>query len=277
MNEIRKKQKKHYNLMRAVVIIGAVFLFIYIGAKPFITEFNETLSVVTNYICDAVVIAVLAMLFSYYSKYGKCQAFLDHIENEINDAGCYITSRTDSTVNSYCESVFEDLKSCGYSVSNKLEITELDFYARAMKKKEFFYIADFDELDKNDVIAYLDAVTYDITVNNLKKSGSGVLCLVCNKADDDAVSLSKMISAYGKKEQLKIAMAIVEISSRKVYFLGNEQTKCQQLIANFVMNCELPIKEQYICRERLPFQDEINEKMKSFSTNDYKNGKFFVH
>ncbi|MDE6155531.1 MAG: hypothetical protein K2F67_03740, partial [Eubacterium sp.] len=77
--------------------------------------------------------------------------------------------------------------------------------------------------------------------------------------------------------KINIALAICELSSRRVYFLGTEKTKCQQLISNYVMNCDLPIKEQYIGKERLPFQNELEEKMKSFNIKDFKNGNFTAH
>ncbi|MDE6019383.1 MAG: hypothetical protein K2H01_00075, partial [Ruminococcus sp.] len=65
-------------------------------------------------------------------------------------------------------------------------------------------------------------------------------------------------------------------STGNVYFLGNVQTKCQQMIANFVMNCDLPIKEQYIHKDKLQFQYDLAEKMKDFNLKDFKNDNFFI-
>ncbi len=277
MNEIRKKQKKLYKIMKALVIFGAAFIFIFIGLQPTIKAYNPLLATVLMYVCDAVVVAVLVLLFSYYSKYGKCDSIMTTIENEINDNGYYLTSRKERENNSYIDAVYQDLKNCGYSMNKDVEIADFDFSFKAMKKKEYFYCADVDGLDKNDVLAYLDTVITDVTVNSLKRKGNGVLCLITDKAEDDAISLSKMITPLGKKEQLKIAIAICELSTGRVYFLGNNETKCQQMIANFVMNCDVPIKEQYICRDKLPFQLDLAEKVKELTLKDIKSDYFSVH
>lgn len=277
MIEFRKKQKVLYNIMKILIIFSSVFLFVYIGIKPFIVQADETAALVLNYICDGLVIASLAVLFMYYSKYGKCDSFLTQIENEISDAGYYLTSRTDCSVEEYSNAVFYDLKSCGYSATKNVEINDFEFYAKCMKKKEFFYIVNSDEVDRNDILAYLDSAVFDITANNLKRSGSAVVCFICDKAEEDAIALSKMITASGKKEQLKFAIAIAEVSTKRVYFLGNCKTKCQQMIANFVMNCDVPIKEEYIAKEHLPFQAQLEEKMKDFNIKDFKSGNFYVH
>lgn len=277
MNEIRKKQKKLYKIMKALVIFGAAFIFIFIGLQPTIKAYNQLLATVLMYVCDAVVVAVLIFLFSYYSKYGKCDNIMTAIENEINDNGYYLTSRKERENNSYIDAVYHDLKNCGYSMNKDVEIADFEFSFKAMKKKEYFYCADVDGLDKNDVLAYLDTVITDVTVNSLKRKGNGVLCLITDMAEDDAISLSKMITPLGKKEQLKIAIAICELSTGRVYFLGNTETKCQQMIANFVMNCDVPIKEQYICRDKLPFQLDLAEKVKELTLKDIKSDYFSVH
>ncbi len=277
MNKLRKKQKKLYRIMKFSVIFTAVFIFIYIGVQPYVSSFNNTAAVILNYFCDLLIIAVLILLFMYYSKYGKCDSFLTAAENEINDAGYYITSRKIESVNDYCNTISDDLMSCGFSLNRNIEINELDFNTKALKGKEYFYIVDVENTDRNDILAYLDAVIFDITARMVKRSGSAVLCFVCENADETAVALSKMVTPVGKKEQLKIAVAIAEVSTQRVYFLGNVDTKCKRLIANFVMNCEIPIKEQYIADERLPFQFELEEKMKKFNLKDFKNGKFYIH
>lgn len=277
MREFRKKQKRLFNLMRAVVIFGAVFIFIYIGVQPYVAELSNTASVICGYICDFLVIAVLVMLFLYYSKYGKSDSFLTSVENELSDTGYYLTSRSESTQQEYLQVMYDDLNQCRYSMSKSIEINEFEFDFKAEKKKEFFYCVCVDSLDKNDILAYLDSVIYDITVQNVKRRGDAVLCFVTDKAQEDAVALSKMITPIGKKEQLKIALAVCELSTQRVYFLGNVKTKCQQMIANFVMNCDVPIKEQYIGKEKLPFQAELEEKMKSFNIKDFKDGNFYAH
>ena len=70
--------------------------------------------------------------------------------------------------------------------------------------------------------------------------------------------------------------AIAEADTGRVYFLGNRVSKCQQMIANYVMGCELPIADANK-GERLPFQDKLEEKMKTFTLAEFKNGTFFAH
>lgn len=277
MREFRKKQKRLYNLMKAIIIVGAAAIFVYIGAKPYVEDISNTAAMICNYVCDALVILIMVVLFMYFSKYGKSDSFLTSIENELSDTGYYLTSRAEKETVSYTNAMLEDFKSCGYILNSNIEINEFEFDFKAEKKKEFFYCISLDNVDRNDVLAYLDCVIYDITVKNLKRKGNAVLCFITDKAEDDAIALSKMITPLGKKEQIKIAIAICEVSSGRVYFLGNVKTKCQQLTANFVMNCEVPIKEQYIGKERLPFQDELEEKMKSFNIKDFKAGTFNAH
>lgn len=277
MREFRKKQKRLYNLMKAIIIVGAAAIFVYIGAKPYVEDVSNTAAMICNYVCDALVILIMVVLFTYFSKYGKSDSFLTSIENELSDTGYYLTSRSEKETVSYTNAMLEDFKSCGYMLNSNVEINEFEFDFKAEKKKEFFYCISLDNADRNDVLAYLDCVIYDITVKNLKRKGNAVLCFITDKAEDDAIALSKMITPLGKKEQIKIAVAICEVSSGRVYFLGNVKTKCQQLTANFVMNCDVPIKEQYIGKERLPFQDELEEKMKSFNIKDFKAGTFNAH
>lgn len=277
MKELRRRQRLLYSIMKVSVIIGAVVLFVYIGAKPYIIDYSVVADKVCNYICDGMVVAVLILLFIYYSKYGKCESFLSSVENELTDTGYYYTARTESEAEKYISSIYDDLDQCNYSMNKNLEINELDFDIKAEKRNEYFYCVAVDDIDRNDVLAYLDSVIYDITVRNLKKKGNAVICFVTNKAQEDAIALSKMITPLGKKEQIKIAISIVELSTRRVYFLGNVKTKCQQLVVNFAMNCELPLKEQYIGKERLPFQDALEEKMKEFTIKEFKAGNFSVH
>lgn len=277
MREFRKKQKRLFTILKTLVIFGAVFIFIFIGAKPYIENASEAAAAVCSYACDFLAIAVIVVLFLYFTKYGKSDSFLKSVESELADTGYYFTSREETDLKAYVDAMFNDLKSCGYAMNSNIEINEFDFDFKANKSKEFFYCTTIENVDRNDILAYIDAVIFDITVKNLKRKGDAVICFVTDKADDDAIALSKMITKLGKKEQIKIALAIGELSSRRVYFLGNEKTKCQQLIANYVMNCNLPIKEQYIGKEKLPFQNELEEKMKSFNITDFKNGNFTAH
>ena len=130
---------------------------------------------------------------------------------------------------------------------------------------------------KNDVLAYLDEMIYDLTSNCFKRKGNGVLCLITDNAQEDAVEISKMITPLGRKGQLKIALAIDETDTGNVYFQGNEETKNKTLIANFVMNCDMPIKDNYIHKEKMPFQLELEKKAEKFTLKDFNNGNFYLH
>lgn len=277
MREFRKKQKRLFAILKATVIFSAAFIFIFIGAKPYIEDVSALAATICSYACDLMAVAVIVILFLYSSKYGKSDSFLKSVEDELSDTGYYLTSRTEKSMNEYVDVMFKDLKDCGYSMNSKIEINEFDFDFKADKRKEFFYCTSIENVDRNDILAYIDAVIFDITVKNLKRRGDAVISFVTDKAEEDAIALSKMITPLGKKEQIKIAIAICELSSGRVYFLGNTKTKCQQLIANFVMNCDLPIKEEYIGKEKLPFQNELEEKMKTFNIKDFKDGNFTAH
>ncbi len=277
MNEFRKKQKKLFKIMKILIVFSAVFIFAYIGAQPYVADFSKILAVVINYVCDALVLVNLMIIFIYYSKYGKSDSFLTSVEYEINDAGYYITSREESTREDYLNAVADDLKSNNFSVDKNITVNDFTFDIRAYKKKEFFYIANIDLIDKNDVVAYLDEVIYDITVKYIKRKGNAVLCFITDKAQDDAVALSKMITPLGKKETIKISIAIVEPETKKVYFRGNEESICRKLTANYIMNCDIPIKDKYISKDKLPFQYELEEKMKGFNIKDFKDGNFYIH
>ena len=146
-----------------------------------------------------------------------------------------------------------------------------------MKKKEFFYVTEISSLSKDDILAYIDVVINDITVHNLKRSGNEVVCFVTDKPQEDAIALSKMITPLGKKEQIKIAVAIAQPGESRCYFLGNMPTKCQQMIASYVLKCSLPIADKYKGERHLPFQDKLEIHMADFNIKDFKNGTFYAH
>lgn len=278
MREFRKKQKKLKTIMNAVIIITAIYIFIYYGIEPMLAKAIGTGgTMVFAYVMYALVLVSLSLLFQYSSKYGKSDKFLENIEYELSDAGYYLTARPEREAEQYKKAVIDDLASNGYSINTDVTINDFEFDAACYKRKEMFYVVNISDLDKNDVIAYLDSAIYDITAVNVRRKGNGVVLFICDNADDGAVSLSKAITTMGKKEQIKFTVSIAEMSSGRVYFLGNKVSKCQQMIANYVMNCDLPIKEQYISKEQLPFQAELEEHMKSFTIKDFKNGTFFAH
>ncbi len=277
MRDFRKRQKKLYRIMKSLIIVGTLFIFIFIGAKPYIENANTAAAIICSYICDILVVANLIVIFSYYNKYGKSDSFLEVIEHEISDNGSYITSRKEKDAKSFVSALLNDFKSDGFMIKSKIELDEFDFSVVASKRKEFFYVADIESLSREDIIAYIDVVINDITVHNLKHSGNAVICFVTDKAEENAVALSKMITTLGKKEQIKIALIIVEPSCGKCYFLGNMETKCRAMIAEYIMRCKIPFDEKNIGEKHLPFQDELEKHMQSFDIKQFRNGSFYAH
>ena len=277
MREFRKKQRALKRIMHTLVIIGVVFILVYIGVQPTVAELSSRAAIICSYICDFLVIANMVVVFIYYTKYGKTDAFLDRMEHEISDCGYYFTKSNKKTVLDFISEAEGSFKYDGFAVQSNIEIDDFDFAFIAYKSKEFYYFADVEDLNRDDVTAYTDIVINDIAVHNLKRSGNGVICFVTDKAQESAVALSKMITPLGKKEQIKIAIAIVEPETSKCYFLGNMQTKCQQMIANYILKAPVPIPEELKGKEKLPFQSELEEKMKHFSAKEFLNGTFYVH
>lgn len=277
MRSVRKKQKNFYKFLKGLVIFSVIFIFVYIGAEPYAKAYSADLAVGVNYACDILVIANLVVIFLYYSKYGKVESFLKDIENELEDAGYYISAREKENLTERCDTICKDLENNGYKISKNIDVKDFSFNVRALKGKNYFYIVKIENLDKNDILAYLDEMIYDLTSNCFKRKGNGVLCLITDNAQDDAVEISKMITPLGRKGQLKIALAIDETDTGNVYFQGNEETKNKTLIANFVMNCDMPIKDKYIHKEKMPFQLELEKKAEKFTLKDFNNGNFYLH
>ena len=226
--------------MKVLVIASVVFLFVYIGAQPYVKSLSVNLAVALNYFCDILVIVNLVVIFLYYSKYGKVESFLKDIDKQ-------------------------------------LEVKDFSFDVRALKNNNYFYIVNVENLDKNDILAYLDEMIYDLTSNCFKRKGTGVLCFITDKVNEDALEISKMITPLGRKGQLKIALAIDEVETGNVYFQGHDETKAKTMIANFVMNCEMPLKDKFIHKEKLPYQIELEKKAEKFTLKDFNNGNFYIH
>lgn len=277
MREFRRKQKIFNKIMKTLVISSVVFIFVYIGAAPYVAKWNETAALILNYFSDILVVVNMAVVFMYYSKFGKSDSFLNTIEYELADVGYYYSAREQCSEASYIGAMKDDFIKDGYKINTNVETGDFEFDLTAFKSKEFFYVVNVNDLTRNDIIAHVDAVVNDITVQNLKRVGNAVVCFVTDKAQEDAVAISKMITPLGKKEKIKIAICIVEPNDKKCYFLGNMQTKCQQMIVNYVMNCPIPIEDKYKGEKRLPFQDELESHMKDFNIKDFKDGTFYAH
>lgn len=278
MREFRKKQKRLKRIMNILVITTAIFMFVYIGVQPMLPDLvGQMGTMVISYVSDILIVASLVVLFIYFSKYAKSDKFLENIEYELSDTGYYYHTYGEQSIDSYLSIVKSNLTSAMYSVDDKVEVDDFTFTSRGMKKKEFFYIVCDDEIDKNDIIAYQESAIYDVTSVNIRRKGDGVMLYICNKANEDAIELSKMTVPLGKKEQIKFTNAIVELSTGRVYFLGNNPTKCQQMIANFVLGTDVPIDKELMGAERLPFQDKLEKHMEDFNIKDFKNGTFYAH
>lgn len=261
MKDFRKRQKRFKIITNTAVIVTVVYMLIYIGIQPNLTSKAAYACRIT---ADILVILSLILLFYYISKYAKAEKYLENAEYAIADAGNYYTARTETTIDDYCTAVREDLQNQGYRITTDVVSSELTFPVSAFKSREYFYIVTTDTLSGEVLTASLNAAVYDCNVVNFKQKGTGVLLLLCHKADESAIALSKNIHSFGRKNTLQFAVAICELSGGKVYFLGNKPTKYQQMIANYVMNCDVPIKEQYIGKEQLPFQQKLEEDLEHF-------------
>lgn len=278
MREFRKKQKRMKKIMNTLVIAAVVYIFIYYGIEPTLAKaLSQVAMAAVLAVMYILVVASMAVLFYYTSKYGKSDKFLEAVEYELSDTGYYFTSRKERDISAYSDAVTADLLSSGFKINTNTTINDIDFDVAAYKGSSIFYIVNEPQLEKTDIIAHIDSAIYDITSINVKRKGNSVITFICDNAEEAAISISKVITPLGKKEQIKIAVAVVELSTGRVYFLGNKPSKCQALIANYAMNCDLPLKQQYIGTERLPFQDELEEHMKDFNIKDFKNGEFFAH
>ena len=277
MREFRLKQKKLKKLMNTLFIITGIYFFVYIGLQPIIAEnLGSGAAIAAAYIGYALILVSLSVLFFYTSKYSKSDKLLEAIEYELKDAGAYFTAREQRDVKSYYDAVLSDLKSNGFAVSNNVEIDGFEFNAKAVKGKEAFYIVCVENLDKNDVIAYLQSAVYDVTAVNVRRRGTNVVLFITDTADDSAYAYSKEITPIDKKEKLIFANAIVETDSGKCYFLGNKPAKHQQMIANYVMGCEVPVDKKYVAEQRLPYQQQLEERMKDFNLKDFNKGSFYI-
>lgn len=277
MKEIRKKQKKLYTAMKIIVSVTLVYIVVYIGIQPYAAEWGRTLSIVLSYLSDVLIVVSLAIALIYYSRYGKTNAFLTRIEHEIKDCGYYKINGTVSNQEDYLNSLFDKLKNDGFAIESNVEYDGLEFSYVAMKRKEFFYVCDIDDLSKDDVLAYLDSTVNDLTVRRLKRAGNCLIVFITDNAQDEAVALSKMICTFGKKEQLKIAIAIAEPETLKCYFLGNMQTKTQAMTAEYLMNTHVPIPDELKHKEVLEFQKELEKHMEEFTIKSYLDGTFYAH
>ena len=108
MSKFRKKQKRIKHITHSVSIVTALYMLFFIGAETYIRNTFGS-SVIFNYIAQVLIVVSLILLLVYYSTYGKCERYLEKKENEIADAGYYLTARTETTSEQYFRAVCDDL------------------------------------------------------------------------------------------------------------------------------------------------------------------------
>ena len=268
MEKFRKRQRRFKALRNACVIVTAAAFLLYITFEPTLTKTLQKPSLF-QLLLFAMVAVTLALLFLYEAKFGKAERYADDMQLKIDDAGYYLSAREEETSEAYFEAMVADLTENGFRLQKDVSYDGLTFDAVAVYHSEMVYIVKTDSADKNDVIAYTDAAVNDITSRLLKRKGNAIVVLLCELAEDSAIAVSKTYTQLysGRRATLSVYPVIAEIPSKRVYCLGNKISPAQKLITAYVMNCELPVKEQYICRDKLPFQLELEEKMRHF---DYK-------
>ena len=275
MNNYLKKQKLLKRIRNVSLFVTLAAVLVFIGIQPYIVEAFGS-DTVFQYVIFILVALSLGILFFYESRYSKSEKYIEDAMLEINDAGYYYTARKESNPECFAEKVKSDLIASGYKLKENVTALELDFDFSAVKGSEYLYLVTLDNVDRNDVIAYIDSAIYDLTSVKMRSKGNGVIVFVCNNANAEAIALSKSVKRIiSGKRVLKIGMAIAETESSKVYFRGNEAGVIQKLVAAFVMDCELPIDKKYIGEEKLPFQIELENNHKDFNLKDFKEGKYY--
>ncbi|MCR5206965.1 MAG: hypothetical protein K6C14_00625, partial [Eubacterium sp.] len=104
MNDFIKKQKRFKRIRDIMLILTALIILTYIGAEPYLPELG-----LYQPMLFALVLISLSLLLIYESGYAKAASFLEKINYEITDSGCYLTARTESDTDSYLSAVKTDL------------------------------------------------------------------------------------------------------------------------------------------------------------------------
>lgn len=277
MSEFRQKQRRFKRLRNISAVILAIIIFIYIGVEPMLLKAFGSVGIF-QLILFALVIFVLVIVFIYESKYEKAGKYLDGIDLQISDAGYYLTSRKENEADSYYNAVLKNIIEAGYKICENYEADSFLFDCCALKSQEYIYAVKLNTVDKNDVIAYLDAARNDITGVKLKRKGETVVVFFCDESEESAVELSKntVTVVTSRYNSLSFSPVIVEVKTGRVYFLGNKISRTQKIVANYIMNCDLPFKEEYISKEKLAFQNKLENEIKEFNVSDFKSGKYNV-
>ena len=275
MTKIIAKLKRLKKIKNILVVAAAASVIVYIGVQPALDKAVSNPQIF-RIILFVIVIIAIGIEFYYESHYAGAERFLDDIALQVNDAGYYLTAREESDTESYLNAVKNDLAQCGYKERESTDIDGLEFDELYAKGKEYLYCVTLDSCDRNSIIAYTDAARTDLIRNRLKKSGECVVLFICDEAEESAVELSKSFSrsVMSRYNVITVSPATVEVKTKRVYFLGNRISPAQKLVINNVMNCDFPLKDKFIGKEKLSFQEKLEAEMSDFNIKDFKSGKY---
>lgn len=73
---------------------------------------------------------------------------------------------------------FKRFRKNGYKMNKLVEVKDFSFDTRAIKGNNYFYIVNIEKVDKNDILAYLDEMIYDLTSNLLEEKATAYFALL---------------------------------------------------------------------------------------------------
>lgn len=259
-------------LRNVLLFLSAAMIVAYITFEATINNhLNNPLTF--QIILFAVLAVTLAYVLFYEWRYGDAERYLKDAQCQISDAGYYLTARKQESPGGYVNAVKDDLAASGYRISEKVMCGDLEFDFVGTKPFEFFYAATFDTADHKDIAAYTLAAANDLANERMKRKGECVVLFVCRNADKGAIAVSKQFTRlqFSRSKTITVYPLIVDLSTRQVYFLGNKICRAQKMAVNYVLNCQIPLKPEYIGKEKLPFQQELADKLASFDFKAFKN------
>ena len=122
--------------------------------------------------------------------------------------------------------------------------------------------------------AFLDEAQADIQMKSVIRRADAVVCIITDTLQPDAYALTKTMLRLGRKSETKIALCVYETDSNYVYFLGNDTTRCQKMIAETIMSTYIPYDDKFKSADKLPFQLELENELENYTLNDFKDGKY---
>ncbi len=272
MKKFSRKLQLLKLLRNGLLCVAAMMIVAYITFEASIN--NKLQNPMTYQIVLFVVLLItIGYVLFYEWRYGDAERYLKDAQCQISDAGYYFTARKQESPGGYVNAVKDDLIASGYRINEKVICGDLDFEFIGTKPFEFFYAATFDKADRKDIAAYTLAAGNDLANERMKRKGECVVLFVCRHADKGAIALSKQFTRlqFSRSKTITVYPMIVDLSTRQVYFLGNKICRAQKMAVNYVLNCDLPLKPEYIGKEKLPFQQELADKLASFDFKAFKN------